>query len=299
MADAGGASFDPDQPVGPVLARMRRARKLTGGQLGRLVGMSQPKISRLENGIGLPDPQDVRAVARALGADEALVNQLTDQAERSQNRMTDWRPVPVALAGRQRSIGQQEAEARAFRVFQPAVVVGLLQTSEYARSVLTSFQRLITEEGSGIPANAVPEAVSARVQRQEVLADRTKEFHFVMTEAVLSNRICPPEDMPAQIRRLRELSRQDNISIGIIPAETPLRQPPFHGFALLDDHLVSVDLFNTGLSSTGRADARLYRRVFDDFEAQAEWDIDPILDRYQNMYLDMSRRVDEHPRGTA
>jgi transcriptional regulator with XRE-family HTH domain len=290
--DVGASSVHPNEPVGAILARMRKARKVTGGQLGKLVGMSQPKISRLENGIGLPDPKDVEAIGRALGADEALVRQLIEQAERSRNRMTDWRQVPMALSGRQRSIGQREVEARSIRVFQPAVVVGLLQTSEYARSVLTSFQGLIVEDEISVSTTAIPEAVSGRVQRQEILADPTKEFRFVMTEMVLNNRVCPPEAMPAQIRRIREVAAQGNVTIGIIPARTHWQFPPSHGFELLDDDLVLVDIFNTGLVSTGQADALLYRRIFDDFESRAETDIDSILDRYQNLYADLSKRTD-------
>src|SRR5690348_10350567 len=49
---------EPDDRLGPTIARMRRAQNLSGGRLGELVGMSQAKISRLENGVGFPDPDD-------------------------------------------------------------------------------------------------------------------------------------------------------------------------------------------------------------------------------------------------
>jgi len=278
----------PEESVGVALARLRKQRKLTGAQLGRLVGMSQPKISRLENGVGFPDPADVGRVARALGADESDALRLVELAEQSHNRMTDWRPLPTELAQRQRGIGEWEAEARAFRVFQPAVVVGLLQTSEYARAILGSFQGLISP-GFDDAGRSVSEAVSARMRRQEILSDPARSFRFVMTESVLGNRLCPPEDMPAQIHRLREVGRQENVSIGIVPAEAAWSTPPFHGFLLLDDDIVSVDLFNTGLTSRGKADIRVYQQVFDDFEAAAVTEIDPILDKYQEIYLDLAR----------
>jgi len=283
-----GASPGPDESVGATLARMRRERKLTGAQLGKLVGMSQPKISRLENGIGFPDPADVAQVARALGASESHAQRLSELAEQSHNRMTDWRPLPNELAQRQREVSEWELAARTFRVFQPAVVVGLLQTSGYARAVLSSFQDLISP-GSDGAGRAVSEAVSQRLHRQEVLSDPARSFRFVMTETVLSNRLCPPEDMLAQIRRLREVARQENVSIGIVPAETSWPTPPFHGFLLLDDHTVSIDLFNTGITSRGKADVRVYQQVFDGFEARAVTEIDPILDKHQEIYLDLAR----------
>jgi hypothetical protein len=119
--------------------------------------------------------------------------------------------------------------------------------------------------------------------------DRNRTFHFLMAEAVLGNRVCPPEDMLAQIRRVREVSQQENVSVRFIPAEAWLEIAPFHGFSLLDDDFVTVDLFNTSLSSHGKADARLYRRVFDSLERHAVTDIEPILDKYVGQYLDLSR----------
>lgn len=286
---SGPPSSNGEESVGRALARMRRARNLTGRELGDLVGMSQPTISRLERGIGSPNPADVSRVARALGADEAEIRRLVELAERSQRRVADWLPNPARLASRQRNVGQSEATARTFRVFQPAVIAGPLQTSEYARAVLSSFQELFTPGTDASAAAAVPEAVSERVRRQEILADPDRTFHFVMAETVLSNRIGPPEEMPAQLRRLRDVARQENVSIAIIPADTWWRIPPIHGFLLLDEHTVTVDLFNNGFTSRRAADARFYRQVFDSLEQQAVTEIDPILDRYLELYLDLSR----------
>jgi transcriptional regulator with XRE-family HTH domain len=280
-------SHDPDEPIGAVLARMRRAKGLTGGDAGRLAGMSQPKVSRIENGKGIPDPEDIGRLARALGADEEFARQLVERAETSQNRMTDWRPSPIGLTGSQYTVGALEAAVGTLRCFDPTVIPGLLQTSEYARSLLTTFQRYWVPDLSRTAVSAVLEAVSARVRRQEILSDTSKSFRFVVTEAVLTNHFCAPDDMLGQIRRLRQLNAQyDNVSVRIVRerAQSPL--PPLHGFVLFDDHEVLVDLFNTALSSQGRLDARLYREVFDVFEAESVSDIDPILDEYHRHYAE-------------
>jgi transcriptional regulator with XRE-family HTH domain len=289
MSSTSGTPSGADEPLGSILAAMRRARKLTGGQLAKMVGMSQPKISRLENGVGLPDPEDVGRIARALGAEEDQARRLMELAERSRNRMTDWRLLPTALVSKQRGVAQWEADARTLRLFEPAAIHGLLQTSDYARTILSTFQELILLDADASSSAAVAEAVSERMRRQEILADHNKTFHFVMAEAALSNRICPPEEMPAQILRLREVTRQENVSISIIPADTRWRVPPFHGFVLFDESKVSVDLFNTGITSEGKADARIYRQVFDWLEQQADANIDQFLDKYLRQYLDLSQ----------
>jgi transcriptional regulator with XRE-family HTH domain len=285
MANTFGASPDPDDSLGAALARLRRARNLTGRQLGKLVNMSQPKISRLENGVGLADPADVELVARALDAPEDLVRHLKDLAEESHNRMTDWRPLAPSLANRQRGVGELEADARVLRIFQPTVIPGLLQTSDYARAVLTPFQALTAPRADAASGVAVPETVSFRVMRQEILADPTRTFHFIITESVLTSQICPPDYMPSQIQHLREVAKQENVTVGVIPKVTRFAIPPIHGFVLAGDSTVMVDLFNTAISSLGSSDAAFYRQVFEVFRQQSSTDIDPILDRHLQQYL--------------
>jgi hypothetical protein len=95
--------------------------------------------------------------------------------------------------------------------------------------------------------------------------------------------------MPAQIERIRDISRQSNVTLGFIPAAVELRYPFFHRFTLFDDRSVLIDLFNAVLTSRGRSDVRLYRRLFDAFKAQATIEIDEILDRYLQQYLDLAR----------
>lgn len=290
MSTSVGTPTEPDEPVGTALARMRHAHGLTGAQLADLVGMSQPKISRIERGVGTPDPKDIGAIARALGADEGLVRELLERADESHDRMTDWRPTSVSLAGRQDRMADWESTATVVREFQPAIMAGLLQTSGYARAALLAFQRLAQLDDDELTETAVLAAVSARIRRQVVLADRSKSFRFVLSEAVLKNRICPPVEMLAQIGHLREIAlRHANVVIRAIPDGTPVDIPPLHGFVLHDDKLIVIDAYNTGLISRGRRDVESYRRVYDEFEAHAT-DIAPLLEKYETLYLEQLRQ---------
>ena len=301
MNDQPGVPEDLDEPVGVALQRLRRAASLTGEDLARLVEMSQPKISRIERGHGRIDPGDVQRIAHALGAGEELTRSLVARAEGNPGPRADWRPTAATLAGRQRGVENLEATTKVIRVFEPALVVGLLQTSEYARAVLLAFQQVAFpgdghsdghsdghREGYG--ETAIFEAVSGRVKRQESLADPAKQFRFVMAETVLLNIVCAPEEMLGQIKRVRAEAHRDNVSVKLIPADVRWPIPPAHGFTLLDDRMVVMDLINTGLTSRGRPDAAKYRTVFDAFERIATDDIDPILDRHEMRYLDMLRR---------
>ncbi|MFC3741075.1 helix-turn-helix domain-containing protein [Paractinoplanes deccanensis] len=270
-----------------MLARMRRARELTGAMLAAQVGMSQPKISRIERGQGAADPEDVAVIARALGATESEAQALKERAERAHNRVTDWRPTATNLAGRQGTLAGWELAATEIRDFQPALITGLLQSDRYARAALSGFQR------SPQPQNrdaALHSAVLARLGRQQALADGGKTFHFVFTESVLRNRICSPIDMLGQIEKLREVGEQPNVRIAIIPDDAEVELPALHGFVLYDDDLVVIDLFNTGLTTRGRTDVAEYREVFDAFARHATADVAEMLDRYHGYYLDQIQR---------
>jgi transcriptional regulator with XRE-family HTH domain len=289
-ADGAGTPETPLEPVGQTLARMRKAKHLTGAQLAAAVGMSQPKISRIERGKGLPDPEDIGLIAHALGADDALAQLLIDRAEGFHNRMADWRPAPAGLATMQHSLGEWEAAAQSLRMFEPTIVAGLLQTDGYARSIFAAFQRLTAFDSAGRGESAVLEAVSGRVQRQEIIADERKTFQFVMAETVLMNRLCPPVEMLAQIGRLRELAEQKNVSLSFVPDHALWALPPQHGFILLDDRLVVVDLYNTGTTTRGRLDIDMYQQIFDEFDRTATKDIEPILRKHEASYIALLRQ---------
>ncbi|MDT5041477.1 MAG: hypothetical protein QOE51_2462 [Actinoplanes sp.] len=279
---------DSSEPPGVAIARMRRHVHLTGQQLGQMVSMSQAKISRIETGQTSASPADVARLARALGASRDVVDRLVAQAERAQNHMTDWRQDSGGIGGLQSEIARIEAKTREFRIFQPSLVIGLTQTSEYARAVLSSLDAVYGRRQRESRATAVAEAVSARVHRQEVLMEPHRQFHFMLGESALSGRVVEPVQMLAQIERLRQLAGQENIFLKIIPDDAALPFPLIHGFELLDDSCVVIDVFNTAMISRGREDVDSYRRVFDLLDQSATFDVDPLLERYRVRYRDLA-----------
>jgi transcriptional regulator with XRE-family HTH domain len=264
---------------------------MSGTKLGSLVGMSQAKISRIERGKGPLSPDDVDAIARALGAGDAETQVLVGRAMRSFDRMTDWRPASSSTALQQKTLADWESSAEHIRIFDPALVPGPLQTSGYAKLVLRAFRRLIVLAEEDQTEEALLSAVSARLRRQQSLADPSRSFKIVMAETALKRRVYPPVEMLAQISHLREIDVSNpNVSIKIVADETPTEIPLLHGFALLDDDLVVTDLYNTGLISRSDRDVETYRRVFGLLEAHATG-IGPFLDQYESMYIDMLRKA--------
>jgi transcriptional regulator with XRE-family HTH domain len=276
-----------ESTFGRALYRLRRRKSLTGHALAERAGMSQAKISRLENGAPAA-PVDVHRLAEALELTDDEERRLVELADQAHDRLTDWRSAQPNVASRQRFVGDLEASTAEFRVFQPAVVVGLLQTSDYARSVMTSFATELGATKNAESTSDVASAIAARMDRQRILDDPGKHFHIVMTESVLQNRVCRPTQMAAQMERLREVRAKPNVTLGIVPADSDLIIAPYHGFELMDDRYVFLDLFNTSLLSGGRGTVKSYRQVFDVLERSATTLTEPILQRYQRHYAKLS-----------
>jgi transcriptional regulator with XRE-family HTH domain len=271
LTDSTSPAHSPAEPVGAILARWRKRTKLTGQALGERVGMSQTKISRLENGLVTAEPSDVRLLAEELGMPPGQVDHLVELAEEhADNRLTEWIPAGSDLASNQHEYGRIEASAKELRIFQPAVAKDEVNDAQFADSTV-----------------AVSEAVTARMRRTEVLLVPDHEFHFLITESVLRNRVCRPAEMIAQIDRMRELASYPNIHFGIIADDVELPIAPYHGFVVADDRWVSVDLFNTSLMTKGRSTVRVYRGVFEALKQAAQVDVAEIFDRYQAYYVRM------------
>jgi transcriptional regulator with XRE-family HTH domain len=274
--------------VGPDLAKLRKQRRLTGVALAKIVGISQSKISKIEVGTIIPSPEDVERLARALDASDDQVTALVERVEGQHQELVDVRFSGRRMISGQQELASLESRARAVRVFQPAVVPGLLQTTGYAQAILSDYAGVFVEVFGGRDREderPVRPAVTARVARQEVLGGVGRTFHLLMMETVFMNRVCSPAQMLAQLDHIRQVAAEYSaVTIGIVPTDTQLAYPPLHGFHLLDDRNLMIDLANTSVASRGSEVLRIYRTVFDYFAEQATTAIDPILDRYTEIY---------------
>jgi hypothetical protein len=126
----------------------------------------------------------------------------------------------MGLRVHQDEVAKLNEKTRLFRAFESTYVPGLLQTAEYARA---RFAQSITVFKV---RNDINEAVQARIKRQEILYRPDKRFHFVLTEAALRYRLCPPAVMLGQLDRLISLTALPNVRLGIIDFATSYRRAP-------------------------------------------------------------------------
>ncbi|MEZ7127337.1 helix-turn-helix domain-containing protein [Nonomuraea sp. AD125B] len=253
--------------LGGQLRQLREAAGLSGKELAERVHWQPSKVSRLENARQTPTEDDVVTWAQAVGAAADTTDDLISQALALQERHDSWKQrYRSGLAAIQEDMRDLEARTRLFRAFEPGIVMGLLQTSEYARHVFRKVKRLYSA------ADQIDAAVRVRMQRQEILYDRGRTFRFVVPEAALRTMLAPADVMRGQIDRLLAVSTLPNVEFGVIPAETELPAAPINGFWIYNDAMVGVATMTKDLVLREPDDLAFYVQAFDDFAKVAEFD---------------------------
>lgn len=242
--------------------------RLTGTQLAARTGWAQSKISRLERGQQTATTQDLEIFAKECGQPEAA-EELAAMLRGIESRVRPWRRQ---LAGGHRAVqnahNAEHESASLFRGWEPAMVMGILQTPDYARAIFNRYAEL-----QGTPRDA-DAAVRSRMKRQEALYDSAKKFHIVMWEAALHALVCPPSVLAAQLDRLTGVVGLDTVELGIIPLSASLKIPPATGFWVYDDRRVIVETWHAELWIDETPSVRTYLRTWNTLRESAVYGAD-------------------------
>lgn len=235
------------------LRELRKAAAMTGVGAAREAGMSQPKISKFENGRLLPSVEDLGKLLAVYKAGPERGDELLDLAAQLHTTVESNRTVlRRGAAIKQDQIRRVESEATTLRYFSPVIVPGLLQTAEYMRRVLSI-------ELSGAE---LARTMAARQERQQALYDPGRMFSFVLTEAVLRWGFVPGEVMAAQLGHLASLATLNGVELGVIPFSARPGDVPLHGYEIFDERLVTVGLEHATVTVTEPRDIARYLRMF-------------------------------------
>jgi transcriptional regulator with XRE-family HTH domain len=209
------------------LRRLRNGNGLSTTEVARAVGMSQSKISRMENAeIGcylddlvtlfdfyrVPEPRRVELLAWARRAEE-------------RGRVQSVNPL---LPADWRAWLDFEDEASAVHSYQPLMIPGLLQTAEYANAVIRATTPSLAD-------HQVDEMVASRMARQGRLSrSRPVRLEAIVEEDVLFR---PFGDAGASYRQLRHLvdsASRPNITVRLIRRDVELHAGLTGSFVILD-----------------------------------------------------------------
>jgi hypothetical protein len=179
---------------------------------------------------------------------------------------------------RQKETQALEQAATVVRVYQPLVIPGILQTDEYARSVL--YLSGVTNE------EAAERGLAARRRRRQALDRAEKRFRFIIGEAALRNRVCSNTTMIDQIEHLKAVNGKTTVSLSVLPWSTRLRTLILSSLYIFDESSLYIELTHGELRQTRAADVHFYVQRFNDAEkiALTGFEAEQVLSRIARDY---------------
>ncbi|MFJ2829980.1 helix-turn-helix domain-containing protein [Streptomyces sp. NPDC087263] len=242
--------------------------RLTGSALARRLGWPQPKVSKLENGKQTATPEDLQAWTEGTGQPD-VYDELLARLRGFESHIRSWRRQ---LASGHKPVQDthlaEHTTASVFRGWEPSMIMGILQTPDYARHIFTRYTELQQSP------HDTEEAVRSRIKRQEMLYNPAKRFHIIMWEAALRALICPPSVLAAQLDRLSGAVGLDTVELGIIPLSASLRIPPATAFWIYDDSRVIVETWHSELWIEDEASVSTYLRTWNTLRESAVYGAD-------------------------
>jgi transcriptional regulator with XRE-family HTH domain len=267
--------------LGVRLRDIRRDAGLSGTELARLTGWQPSKVTKIEHGRQTPSEADLRTWCEHCRALSELPDLIA--AVRSiETQFAEWRRIMRSGTRRRQEASAAVYErARLFRIYEPQVIPGLLQTRDYAVSVLLTFIDFVRA-----PQDA-EEGADARIERQRVLTHGDRRFHMLLGEQCLHTNVGGADVMAGQLEHLLGLLKLPRVRIGVVPFDAPYRVPLNNGFWLMDDALVQFDTYTAELSLIRPDEIALYSRAFERlaalavYGAEARAMIEGALDRFR------------------
>lgn len=179
-------------------------------QMAHKLDWSASRVSRLLSGKRGGTELDVVSFMAVCGVTGSRRERLLNLC-RAANTKGWWQQHGDRMPKQLRTLVDHEDKAVRIGDFQPVILPGLLQTGDYARS-------LITETGN-LPEDEIEERVAARLARQGLFSRRPPvQFAFFVHEFVLRLPIGGQDVMSDQLHHLLRMSVRPSITLRVVPA---------------------------------------------------------------------------------
>ncbi|MFJ7424012.1 helix-turn-helix domain-containing protein [Streptomyces uncialis] len=199
------------RPLGGALRQLRKAKGISLEKSARAIRASASKLSRLERAVNPVQEHDLWKLVEFYGAPRERwpeFYELWRQAQPDQGKG----PISDVAPGWLHNLIEHEQAASRIMAFEPLVVVGLLQTADYARALVR------TELGDSVDAMTVERHVLVRKDRWRAFASQKDcTLVVVLGEGVLRCLVGGLRVMHEQVKHLRTAADLAHVSIHIIP----------------------------------------------------------------------------------
>lgn len=217
--------------LGTDLRRLREAMSLKLEDVAGHLGVAPSTLSRIETGKAPTRTSYLSIMLDLYGVTDPVQRRaLADLALEGQRRgwWTDY--DELLPAGADTYLGL-EAEASVLRAFGTQVVHDLLQTEDYARSVIAASRPDLTAEQAD-------RLLAVHLRRQEVVRGSDPiQLRLVLDESVLLRSVGSPEVMRDQLEHLIEAGSHPTVVIQVLPLASTRRQVLAGTFGILSfDH---------------------------------------------------------------
>lgn len=208
---------------------LREDAKMTSVDATKRLDWSSGKLTRMERGEWLrPNPRDIEDLCNLYGVtDEAKRDYLMTLAREGKERGW-WHAYKDMLSEEYSTyIGLEAGAADIFR-HDHVIIPGLLQTEDYARTVILGGP---TE----ISAEQADHRVKIRMERQKLLTRKEDPLRLwaVMDEAALHRQVGGSDVMSAQLGHLLKLSELAKVTLQVIPFSVGAHAGVSGGFSIL------------------------------------------------------------------
>ncbi|GGJ74847.1 transcriptional regulator [Pilimelia anulata] len=257
---------DARKELGARLRQVRQGAGLTGRALAALCGMHSTRLSRLEHGNQVPTERNIRDWCHHCGVPE-LAPELLATLHALDTAYVEWK---ARFRGGLKGSGGPTtrtlyARTAVFRIHEPLIIPGILQTTDYMRSLLAYLYEL-----HRIPHD-LDETIRFRQERAALALNGDKRVLVVLFEEALRFRYSPPDVHAAQLVHLLSLAELPFLSLGVVPTDSAHRGVSACGFWIFDAHTVQLAIPSAEIKVTRPQEIDLYERWFAELQSRAAY----------------------------
>jgi transcriptional regulator with XRE-family HTH domain len=211
---------------------LRQARQdagFTQEEVAAEMDWSMSKIIRIETGSVGISTNDLNALLRLYKVkDPRRVRELIARGKAAR-KQTWWSKYRVTLPSTFFQYIEYETSASIIRSYETVVIPGLLQTEEYAHSVIRKYRLNDTDK-------KVNTLVEVRMKRQELLLGREHPtlLFFILDEAVIRRLAGDQNLRKAQLEKLIAMANKPTVTIEIVPFSVGLHRGMSDTFSILE-----------------------------------------------------------------